>query len=255
MSADTPCQPPLKLFIYGSCVSRDTAAAFPPGQVEITRYVARQSLISAFGGGPTARSREKQLDSSFQSRMLEWDERSEMPSLLRQDKSQFHLLLWDIVDERLGYFVFPDGSIITNSVERIGINGKPFAMEGARHVPFGSEEHVENFVAALDAFRDLLTELSVLHRLLIIAPPWAEKDDTGTPTPSSYGLTAAQGNDLCKPYLAAISAHIGTNPLGQDFQVCAASDHRWGPAPFHYHEEVYVKLSSKIIRAATNAKL
>jgi hypothetical protein len=251
MSVNTPDQPTLKLFIYGSCVSRDTAAAFPLGRVEITRYVARQSLISAFGGAPAAQSQASLLDSAFQRRMLEWDERSELPSLLRRDAGWVDLLLWDIVDERLGYFVFPDGSIVTNSVERITLNGAPFSMDGARHVPFGSEEHLEHFTIGLDAFQELLTELALLDRLLIIAPPWAETDDKGARTPSSFGLNASRGNDLSDAYLAAIRTQTGREPLGRELEVQAASDHKWGSAPFHYHLDVYRQLNTKILDAAS----
>jgi hypothetical protein len=180
--------------------------------------------------------------------MLEWDERSEAPSLLRREAGDLDLILWDIVDERLGYFAFPDGGIVTNSIERIALNGSPFMMAGARHVHFGSEEHFEMFRIALEQFRNLLEQENLLRRVALLAPAWAVADELGARTPSSFGTDAASGNRLSHRYIEAIQSTIRPPILCPTVPTQADSNHRWGSAPFHYQQSVYSDLVSQLER-------
>ena len=140
------------------------------------------------------------------------------------------LVLWDIVDERLGLHLHADGGITTDTVESrtlgatggseptdegeaadLGATGRP-----ARHVPFGSDEHFALFVAALPAWRSTLERVGLLDRTVLVAPPWAALTTEGEPSAASFGLTAETGNDRSRRYLDAAVEALGLPVVGRD---------------------------------------
>jgi len=236
----------VRTFIYGSCVSRDTFEFMDQSRFQLARYVARQSLASAYSPARHPASDLSGLGSPFQRRMLEWDERSALPALLREDGGSIDLLVWDIVDERLGYFEFADGSIITNSVERIEFRGSLWEQSGARYVPFGSDEHFETFSRTLDRFVVDLSQLGLLDRVAFISLPWANLDDQNNDTPPSFGMSSHRANSLMERYIRAVRRRLPRHPIGSNISAVAGSSHTWGVAPFHYTDETYIKVRNAI---------
>ena len=245
----TPDPRRLRTYVVGSCVSRDTFAFLDPSHFELGGYLARQSLISAFG--PTARVPidPALLTSPFQRRMLESDADSSIPGALRAAAQEIDLLLWDLVDERLGVLDHPDGGVSTDSVElRTQLHGD--LPSGLTRTEFGTPEHLDRFAAALPPWRDLLAELGLLSRTVIVAPPWAALDTSGAPTPTSFGLDAGKANHLAEAYLAAAAEALGVEIVGRDLAPRASMTHQWGIAPFHYDDATYEELATEISAAA-----
>src|SRR4051794_991617 len=90
------------LFVYGSCVSRDTVEPLVRAGHRLDGYVARQSLISALRPADRRLLPELGLDSPFQQRMWDGDVRAGLfPTLKSLETGHRRLLIWDIVDERL----------------------------------------------------------------------------------------------------------------------------------------------------------
>ncbi|WP_136518566.1 DUF6270 domain-containing protein [Cellulomonas telluris] len=229
---------PRRVFVYGSCVSRDTFEhASPSGRYVLSRYVARQSLISAYAGAAVVPCTDA-LSSPFQRRMVEGDAEGDLPSLLEAHAAEIDLLVWDLTDERLGVLIWPDGRVATRSVELVA-SGIEKLLEGQRHVPFGTDEHFALWCRALGRFRDTLRDLDLLGRTVLLAVPWAEVSDDGTAVARSFGVGPAEGNAAFQRYHAAArDAGIRVAaPAHED--VLAAAGHRWGPAPFHYTGRTY----------------
>ncbi|MDU2587500.1 MAG: DUF6270 domain-containing protein [Corynebacterium sp.] len=101
---------PIRTFIFGGCVSRDTVAFAKHTDFKVLRYVARQSLLSV-GSDAKSNIPDFKLKSSFQQRMLESDLSG---NLMREvsKKNSIDAFVWDLVVERTGVWEFLDGSIV-----------------------------------------------------------------------------------------------------------------------------------------------
>lgn len=236
------------VFIYGSCVSRDSFEYLDPERFRLVEYVARQSLASAFAPAGKPLLDTAQLASQFQRRVLELDAASGLPERLETHAEQIDVLLWDLFDERLGYYESPDGGVATNTVELIRWGRETGAEPTARLVPFGSREHLRTFVQRLHDFADLLDRTGLRDRLVLVAPSWAARTEAGAVTPSSFGLSAPRANLLVLPYLQAV--HDVVRPglvIDPPASITkAATDHQWGVAPFHYVPDVYRTITAEI---------
>jgi hypothetical protein len=234
------------VFVYGSCVSRDTFEYLDSSRFELLGYVARQSLASAFSKPTTPLFDLDLLSSRFQRRMLRWDAQSALPELIEAASTSIDVLLWDLTDERLGTIPRGRTALVTNSVELARAQRDGHAP-GYAPVAFGSEEHLGAFQRALESWRNFLVELDLLERLLVVAPPWAVTRSDGVPTPHSFGLTPEVANQHLRRYVDLVKAELGVTVIGEDLKdVYASPTHRWGPAPFHYDDPTYMRIASAI---------
>ena len=249
-AAVEPTRARLRTYVVGSCVSRDTFAFLNPKHFELAGYLARQSLISAFGSVASPPIDPAAFTSPFQRRMLEADAGSALPALLREVRAEVDLVLWDLVDERLGVLSHPGGGVSTDSVElRSHLSGT--LPPGVERTPFGSARHLELFTAALPVWRNLLAELGLLDRTVLVAPPWATLSTTGEPTPTSFGLNADEANRLTEAYVVRAQEVLGLPAVGRSLpSPRALSTHQWGLAPFHYDDQTYERLATEISSAA-----
>ncbi|GAA6527753.1 DUF6270 domain-containing protein [Intrasporangium sp. DVR] len=237
----------IRTFIYGSCVSRDTFEFLDPNEFTLLRYVARSSLVSACSPpGPDPLPAEHNL-SPFQLRQVHTDTASALPPLLRDLAGKIDLLLWDLVDERLGFFEDGEGHVVTDSVElrKAGIQG---VLARFQHFAFGTSPHLERFRSTLPRWREFLDDARLINRVAVLAPPWAETDVNGEDAPPSFGMTGAEGNRLLKPYYDAVSELVGVPLLGRGIQTHTDQAHKWGPAPFHYSATAYHSLVVELER-------
>ncbi|GAB3075645.1 DUF6270 domain-containing protein [Pedococcus soli] len=247
---------PLRVLVVGSCVSRDTFEFLRPEYFTLRGYVARQSLVSGFGPAGEPHFDLSGLPSAFQRRMLEGDARSSLPSVVAELADEVDLVLWDLVDERLGLLDHEDGTVSTDSVElrQAQLDGQaPTEPSGPA---FGSPEHLARFTAVLPRWRALLEEHGLRSRTVLLAPPWATTTTTDEPTPASFGLEADRANELTRRYLDAVAAEVPVPVLGRDLtEVRGRADHQWGKAPFHYDDRTYLALAEQVARAAQQLSL
>jgi len=179
--------------------------------------------------------------------MLEGDADGSLPAQLQHEADRTDLILWDLTDERLGVLRSPDGHIMTRSVDMMSA-GLLDDMASWQFIPFGSEEHIQLWATALDEFIALLDRLGLRDRIKLLALPWAERSDDGTPAPASFGTLPASANIEFKRYHAlARQRGVATISPPPD-EVIAASRHKWGPAPFHYTIGTYKTILSEIDR-------
>lgn len=232
--------------VVGSCVSRD---AVPHMSVPMTLvdYEARQSLISAFSGAVPLPAEHVDLASSFQRRMFEADHASTLPDRVRELAPATDLLVWDLVDERLGVFIHGDGRVTTDTVEWRSLNPGQQAPVGSRHVPFGSAEHLMLFRQALVRWRELLDATGLRARTVLLAPPWADRATGGQPTDPSFGVSAPAANAATAAYVAAVQELVGIKVVGRDLDTRAGEDHRWGNAPFHFDDATERSIADLIV--------
>src|SRR5690625_4032012 len=109
-----------RISIFGSCVSRDTLEFADPADFTLKRYIARQSLVSAFDTHGAYALNLEAMASDFQRRMATWDLHSEFARILPAVAKDSDLLILDLTDERLGFYEMPGGAVVTRSVDLIG---------------------------------------------------------------------------------------------------------------------------------------
>lgn len=157
------------------------------------------------------------------------------------------VLLWDLADERHGVHVFDDGAVVTRSIDLVRAPEALTAVEDARHVPFGTDEHFELWAPRAEQLRGRLVELELFDKTLVLQVPWALVTVDGKHTPQSMGTTAMEANEAYRRYyehLRGLGFRIlELQPLG----VLADPEHRWGLAPFHYTQDVYEEIVGRIL--------
>lgn len=231
-----------RVFIFGSCVSRDTFEHFDPAEFTLLHYVARQSALSAYTR-PVTQATPPTFTSPFKQRMVAGDFDSNLRDLMRSAADDVDLLLVDLVDERLGVYILPDGSVVTRSVELIQSGWEQTLPQGALYLPFGSEKHFEYWADAIEYLGKFVQQLMPRAAVALLDLPWAELTESGGPAPDSFGVTAREANVLYRRYIDAAQDALGARTISiPSTDVRAAENHPWGPAPFHYTESVYLQL-------------
>ncbi|MBM7466755.1 DUF6270 domain-containing protein [Microbacterium esteraromaticum] len=226
-----------RVFIYGSCVTRDGVELWPDYGLELAGYVARQSLISA-----VAPSRPNDFDTStisspFQRRMAEGDIRGNVVAKLTSNPDDIDLILWDLTDERLGVYRVPSGGYVSRVVDyTTGIyKGRPALDTPIR---IGTNEHRTLWEQALVEFLASLENSRVRDRLVLNAMPWALHDEEGASTRTTANDPEAFNAVLAE--YSAIAERHGVRIARPDVQrIRGAREHQWGAAPFHYTQDSY----------------
>jgi hypothetical protein len=240
----------MRTVVYGSCVSRDSFALLPAASWELLGYTARQSLISAAAG--PANIPKPPIESSFQRRMVWGDIEGDLASRLDAVAATCELVLWDLVDERLGVYESSDGRVVTRSVDLMSAGG--MTEEGWSLLELGTRRHLLLWERALDWFLETLEARDLRRRLVLLQVPWARSTNVGKPTPTSFGMSADDAEDRMRRYHELAEA-AGVRCASVDVaDVQADAAHRWGVAPFHYTANTYSSILDAIRTAAATTK-
>ncbi|WP_427007073.1 DUF6270 domain-containing protein [Pseudarthrobacter sp. H2] len=232
---------PLKtrIFILGSCVSRD---AFDlQGSPELVDYRARTALGSAFA------TRTKFIDnvnlelnpSAFQRRMVVTDLDKQLDDLLIG--SSFDFLLLDLIDERL-QMIRHDSSYVTFSPElqTCGVMPNPKDL-----VEVGSAEYFEAFVAGLEK----LLAIVPADKIIVNEVYWAENTLDGELV-GSPDQTQKHNRILDRLY-RQLRRQPGMHFIAYDrSDFVSDPQHKWGPSPFHFGPNLYERTIRGIERVA-----
>lgn len=176
----------MKIAIFGSCVSRDTAEFMP--EAEVATYVARHSVTSLESPHGTAGIDLSDLTSAFQKRMVNSDLKGTGLERIVKNADDLDVVLLDLVDERRGFWKFPDGSTMTNSLEIESCGAARVARrEGARLIEFGTAEHFSLWRAGFAKLIDGLNEAKLEEKTIFLDIEWAGAVD-GAPHPQNDRL-------------------------------------------------------------------
>lgn len=235
-----------RLGILGSCVSRDMAHEHPDCAVEF--YVARQSLLSAFSKPyPDAADLPLDLASAFQTRMVRGDLASNLVSTVREHGKRLDALVIDLVDERLGVVRLDGGGFATNSQEfkQSGI-GPLVVDEGTAPLGLGDPEHLREWTRAAHLLIDLLEDLGLAQKTVVLQTAFAEFTVDGRRVPPFMGIPAATWNRQLSPYFDVFrgrGVHVRELPARL---AVADAHHRWGLSPYHYPAAAYAWLWDEV---------
>ena len=176
----------MKIAIFGSCVSRDSVEFLP--EAEVVAYVARHSVTSLESPHGTAGIDLSDLNSAFQKRMVTNDLHGSGLERIVNTASDLDVVFLDLVDERRGFWEFPDGTTMTNSIEVESCGAAREARRsGARLIEFGSEEHFVRWKSGFVQLVDGLRDAGLWEKTILLDIEWAGAVD-GAQHPQSDSL-------------------------------------------------------------------
>lgn len=179
----------MKIAIFGSCVSRDTAEFMP--EAEVVAYVARHSVTSLKSPHGTAGIDLSDLNSAFQKRMVTSDLKGSGIERIVKNAGDLDVVLLDLVDERRGFWKFPDGTTMTNSIEVESCGAARTARrEGARLIEFGTDEHFAQWKSGFITLVEGLKDAELWERTILLDIEWAGALD-GAQHPQNDGFAKA----------------------------------------------------------------
>ncbi|WP_152349324.1 DUF6270 domain-containing protein [Brevibacterium sp. CFH 10365] len=162
----------MKIAIFGSCVSRDTAEFMP--EAEVVAYVARHSVTSLESPHGADRIDFSALSSAFQQRMVTSDLEGIGFERIVKNSKDLDAVLIDLVDERRGFWKFPDSSTMTNSIEVESCGAARAARrEGARLIEFGMDEHFSLWKAGFATLIKGLKAAGLWEKTILLDIEWA----------------------------------------------------------------------------------
>jgi hypothetical protein len=227
--------------LVGSCVTRDAAdlgrEPLPP-PVHFFSRTRVQSLVSA----PTPIDPgEVALDSAFQRRVIEEDHRKTAADVL---PDLDHPVVIDLIDERSPLVRTGSGIVTASSyfkrtrlAKRKGTTPVPEDRDLAEHGPFAT---------ACRRLASLLPQQPVVvHRAY-----WAVRDVAGRPLAEAERGRAV--NHWLERAYTTLESALGDRAVRVEPDpglLVAEPGHRWGLAPFHYVEDYYDDLSSRLREA------
>lgn len=251
-STEGSAHEPIRTFIWGSCVSRDTFG-FLPEDFSLMQYVARQSLISAGSDASAVRSELTEPASKFQARMVRGDLAGDLYRALDQHAGKIDIVLIDLVDERGGVVRFGD-AYATKLSEFWSAGGRE-ASRGAAQVAFGTDEHFVLWREGAERFVGALRAAELLTRTLVLHAPWASSYDTGEELKIPEWMVAPDtANQQYVRYVAALR-ELGLRVAELPEELARTSkDHQWGASPFHYQRLAYEYFAEVIREVAESAR-
>lgn len=179
----------MKIAIFGSCVSRDTAEFMP--EAEVVAYVARHSVTTLESPHGTVGIDLSDLTSAFQKRMVTSDLTGTGLERIVKNANDLDVVLLDLIDERRGFWRFPDGATMTNSLEIESCGAARLARRsGARLVEFGTDEHFDRWKSGFTTLIDGLKDADLWEITIFLDIEWARAID-GAQHPQNDGFAKA----------------------------------------------------------------
>jgi pimeloyl-ACP methyl ester carboxylesterase len=239
----------INVFVYGGGPASAVVSAYSEAALKQCGLVSRQSLISAMNGPSSASVMPKSLLRPAEMRQLDADLKSSLPEDLARQAKGIDLLLLDLFDERFGVEQLEDGSYLTRTPARV--KHVDTGSSTLDFIAFGSDAHFELWTAAADRFVEVVVRLGFLPATFLLDAPWAKYDENGGDADLSYGLTSKDANLAFERYVEHLRQR-GVQIVRQP-RTWAFSKHRWGLAPFNFHDEVYHSMTAKLSAAVRAA--
>lgn len=233
-----------KIFILGSCVSRDIFNF--PHNFEIVKYCARTSFASFFSPVFGYAEYGDKLTSSFQASMLKDDLLKRVSQYLAE--KEFDILLLDFIGDHYNLIRNKENAICVKSQEFINsgiLNEEKFDEE----ILIGSREYMRLWEEGWLQFVLLMKRRGKLHQVLLHKSYWSY--ETIQKTDYLPNTTSQQIRDmnrfLDELYYIAEKSLPKENIISFDTSIIIGDEkHRWGKSPFHYYFDYYVNALSSL---------
>lgn len=228
----------MKIFISGSCVSRD---AFTPKNIDLfenVEYVARYSLARLAYPVFTQISDDneqfiKNVSSAFQRKTLLREWQNSLLDIIQS--SDFDYLVIDCIDERFGLIEVIPELYITNSDEFH--KSKLVNIHDAKKIRPDEDVFLKNWEQGLKQIIDIVGA----NKIIINNVFFSKETDQGLGFPNSSPNRIEYCNKFLNSLYNIAKKYLPEKQFvnyPQDIFV-GSSNHKWGLAPFHYIDDVY----------------
>ncbi len=232
-----------KLFIHGSCISRDIFR-IKTDQFQVEEYVARSCISSVISPAwPVNEDVFSDLQSQFQKRMLMTDFNKLLFKNIFQTKFDYYLI--DFIDERFN-LVKSDKRIVTKSAELINSNFLRRTQEKIseiKRLDYPLLQWQKDCYAYVKKIKELIPE----EKIIIVKGFWAEKyvnlekEVVLFDGYKGFHLSSIRKmNQLMNSYYDFLYSLLPHAILINFPDPIADENHRWGLSPFHYIESQYL---------------
>lgn len=227
-----------RVFILGSCVTRDAFELSQAQDFTVKCYLARTSIASSFSFKREHNDIDlTKVSSAFQKRMI-------INDLLKKTKFEllkhnFDWLIIDFIDERFDLFCYEDKSIFTLSAEFIDNVETP--LEG-NIIKSQTNEFFEYWRIGWDRFISFAEEYGFLHKVVVNKVYWTNDIfGGGKVVDGSYKGWIDKNNQWLDRLYNYVEnkKNIQFLTYGEQ-ELLAASDHKWGIQPYHYYQGFYI---------------
>ncbi|UNM97467.1 DUF6270 domain-containing protein [Ignatzschineria rhizosphaerae] len=228
----------MKVFISGSCVSRD---AFTPNNIDLfenVEYVARYSLARlAYPAFSQIDADNKQfienVPSPFQRKTLlrEWGN-SLLDLILNSD---FDYLVIDCIDERFGLIELTPELYVTNSDEFH--KSRLINIRDAKKIMPDEDIFLLHWEEGLKKIIEVAGE----NKIIINNVFFSKETDQGLGFPNSSPSRIEYCNDFLNSLYEIARKYLPEKQFVNypENIFVGSCNHKWGLAPFHYIEDVY----------------
>ncbi|MDD3054796.1 MAG: DUF6270 domain-containing protein [Aliarcobacter sp.] len=233
----------MKLFILGSCVSRDIFNFKEESKnFSLYRYYARTSIASISNFNKfESKINLNLIDSKFQREMVEKDLNKTFLEDISDDN--YDLLLIDFINERFNLCIYND-SICTVSNELLksdfNVNNSKYQIVK----PF-TDEYLSIWEKGWKKLVEILKNNGVINKIVINKVFWSISKNDG----SVYEIRRiSQANDFLAKLYSIVEKDISINNFIKfDKDILVSNiDHIWGIAPFHFIDKYYIFLINEL---------
>lgn len=234
----------LKIFILGSCVSRDAFELAESKNYTLVNYIARTSFASAFHSKGVTNIDASLIKSNFQRRMVETDLKKLIAEMLLD--TEFDYLIIDLIDERFDIYLSEDNEIFTCSpelIDNISIN------KHGKRISAGDDEFFQLWCKGWDAFIELARQHGFIDKIVLNKVYWTnETIDADKVVKEQYENWINSNNLWLAKLYAYIDQHaesIKITTYDTDLFL-ADKNHKWGLQPYHYQPQLYLEFLSQL---------
>lgn len=241
---------PQRVSIFGSCMSRDCFRVAPDKSLELSSYVARQSVVSAVSEPISLDMDCIHLSSAFQRRMVWQDFVKNTFNIFQNDGSKW--LLLDLIDERFALAKVED-SYVTKSQSAVDGGVLSAQVPNIQRRLIGQDYYVEgtSLKAYIAEFCRRLLQIYepdhvIIHRAFV-SDRYVSLDGKVCDFDASKKASNRALNDLLKYMYDEILKQIpGAREIDCTNDYCASEAHVWGLAPVHYVDDYYRKVMEQL---------
>lgn len=226
-----------RVFILGSCVSRDPFELPQDHKPEIVKYLARTSLAAQAIDPFADDDAVSMIESNFQRNMVLAD----MEKTVLKDIAalSFDALIVDFIDDRFPILMY-GGRGATLSDEYMEGRAKATSPELRPEEVIDAKSSIK-MQWWEEGFARLLAVMERNHPqspIIINRVYWADRTIDGDPLPSWIG-NAREENEYLDSLYARCSKAPAVRFIDYPNMFLADPGHVWGLSPFHYPQDVY----------------
>lgn len=234
----------MRVFIYGSCVSRDIFNTQERDLFEIPEYIARSSLASSFLTTPCDDIYSDKMSHAFQARMIKNDLQKTTSKKIKE--AEFDIFLVDFIDERFNLVVFSDSSVATYSNE-LKSSGYVFGDDD-KFITSQSDAFYQMWERGWSELVKMLQESNQLYKIVINKVFWGNTMMDGSIIEGFSLKQIEEANIFLEKLYTRCAKDLNQNQFltFDDSSLLLDADNRWGISPFHYAPRYYVDAFIKL---------